>query len=179
MLLAAQREGCLREVLVIVAALAMQDPRERPLERQQAADEKHRRFRDEHSDFLALLKLWEYYHDQARQLSKNQLRNLCQAEFLSFVRLREWHDLHHELLGSPPKWGCGSTSEPAPYPNLHRALLTGLLGHLGFEAGGKCLSRRAGSQFLPVPRFRAVQETAALGERRRNWWKPAACTPAP
>ena len=148
MLLAAQGEGCLREVLVIVAALAIQDPRERPLDKQQAADEKHRRFRDEHSDFVALLKLWDYYHEQARQLSKNQLRNLCQADFLSFVRMREWHDLHQELLGRVTEMGMRLNDEPAPYANLHRALLTGLLGHLGLKQ----------------------EENAYLGARGRNFY---------
>ena len=148
MLLAARREGCLREVLVVAAALAVQDPRERPLEKQQAADEKHRRFRDEHSDFLALIKLWEYYHEQARQLSKNQLRNRCQAEFLSFVRLREWHDLHHELLGLTTEMGLRLNEEPAAYANLHQALLTGLLGHLGLKQ----------------------EENAYLGARGRNFY---------
>ncbi|MCC7220230.1 MAG: ATP-dependent RNA helicase HrpA [Candidatus Contendobacter sp.] len=133
MVLAAQAENCLQEILIIVAALAIQDPRERPWEKQQAADEKHRRFRDENSDFIALLNLWNYYHDQARQLSKNQLRNLCQAEFISFVRMREWHDLHQELLGRVTEIGMRVNTEPAPYQNLHRALLTGLLGHLGFK----------------------------------------------
>jgi len=133
MLLAARQEGCLREVLILVAALAIQDPRERPLDRQQAADEKHRRFRDEQSDFLALLNLWNYYHEQARQLSRNQLRNCCQAEFLSFVRMREWHDLHQELLGRVTEMGLRLNEQPAPYAALHRALLTGLLGHLGLK----------------------------------------------
>ena len=133
MVLAASTESCLHEVLIIVAALAIQDPRERPLERQQAADEKHRRFRDENSDFVALLNLWNYYHDQARQLSKNQLRNLCQGEFLSFVRMREWHDLHQELLGRVTEMGMRLNTQPAPYSNLHRALLTGWLGQLGFK----------------------------------------------
>ncbi len=148
MLLAAQRESCLREVLVIVAALAIQDPRERPLDKQQAADEKHRRFRDEHSDFMALLKLWDYYHEQARQLSKNQLRNLCQADYLSFVRMREWHDLHRELLGRATEMGMRLNDEAAPYDSLHRALLTGLLGHLGLKQ----------------------EENAYLGARGRNFY---------
>ncbi|MDS4068811.1 MAG: ATP-dependent RNA helicase HrpA, partial [Candidatus Competibacter sp.] len=133
MLLAAREEACLREVLVVVAALAIQDPRERPLEKQQAADEKHRRFRDEDSDFLALLRLWDYYHEQARQLSRNQLRNLCRADFLSFVRMREWHDLHQELLGRVTEMGMRLNGDPAPYDSLHRALLAGLLGHLGLK----------------------------------------------
>jgi ATP-dependent helicase HrpA len=148
MLLAAQRESCLSETLIIVAALAIQDPRERPLDKQQAADEKHRRFRDEQSDFVALLNLWNYYHEQARQLSKNQLRNLCQADFLSFVRMREWHDLHQELLGRVTEMGMRLNSEPAAHPNLHRALLTGLLGHLGLKQ----------------------EENAYLGARGRNFY---------
>ena len=148
MLLAGQQESCLREALIIVAALAIQDPRERPLEKQQAADEKHRRFRDEHSDFLTLLKLWDYYHEQMRQLSRNQLRNLCQADFLSFVRMREWHDLHQELLGRVTEMGMRLNDAPAPYANLHRALLTGLLGHLGLKQ----------------------EENAYLGARGRNFY---------
>ncbi|PIE82871.1 MAG: ATP-dependent RNA helicase HrpA [Candidatus Contendobacter odensis] len=133
MLLAAQREGCVREVLAIVSALTIQDPRERPLEKQQAADEKHSRFRDEHSDFLALLKLWAYYHEQVRQLSRNQLRNQCRRDFLSFVRMREWHDLYKELLRRVTEMGMRCNEAEAPYDHLHRALLTGLLGYLGLK----------------------------------------------
>jgi ATP-dependent helicase HrpA len=92
--------------------------------------------------------LWNYYHEQARQLSKNQLRNLCQAEFLSFVRVREWHDLHQELLGRVTEMGMRLNAEPASYDNLHRALLTGLLGHLGLKQ----------------------EENAYLGARGRNFY---------
>ncbi len=162
MLLAAQGEGCLREVLVMVAALAIQDPRERPLERQQAADEKHRRFRDEHSDFLALLKLWDYYHEQARQLSKNQLRNLCQTDFLSFVRMREWHDLHQELLGRVTEMGMRLNTEPAPYDSLHRALLTGLLGHLGLKQEDNVYLGARGRNFYLFP-------GSGLFKKRPRW----------
>ncbi|HRF61627.1 MAG TPA: ATP-dependent RNA helicase HrpA [Candidatus Competibacter sp.] len=162
MLLAAQREGCLREVLVVVAALAIQDPRERPLERQQAADEKHRRFRDEHSDFLALLKLWDYYHDQARQLSKNQLRNLCQSDFLSFVRMREWHDLHRELLGRVTEMGMRLNDEPASYASLHRALLAGLLGHLGAKREESIYLGARGRNFYLFP-------GSGLFKKRPHW----------
>ena len=205
MLLGARQEGCLREVLVIVAALAVQDPRERPLEQQQAADEKHRRFRDEHSDFLALLKLWDYYHGLVRELSKNQLRNRCQAEFLSFVRMREWHDLHHELLGLTTEMGMRLSShdgrdrpgdhgehgqhskhsehsehgqhskhsehgnnvkhdEPptAPYPNLHRALLTGLLGHLGLKQEENAYLGARGRSFYLFP-------GSGLFKKRPRW----------
>jgi ATP-dependent helicase HrpA len=162
MLLAAQREGGLREALIVVAALAIQDPRERPLDKQQAADEKHRRFRDEHSDFVALLKLWDYYHEQARQLSKNQLRNLCQADFLSFVRMREWHDLHQELLGRVTEMGMRLNDEPAPYANLHRALLTGLLGHLGLKQEENVYLGARGRNFYLFP-------GSGLFKKRPRW----------
>ena len=162
MLLAAQREGCLSEALIIVAALAIQDPRERPLEKQQAADEKHRRFRDEQSDFLALLKLWDYYHEQARQLSKNQLRNLCQTDFLSFVRMREWHDLHQELLGRITEMGMRLNEAPATYDPLHRALLTGLLGHLGLKQEENAYLGARGRQFYLFP-------GSGLFKKRPRW----------
>jgi ATP-dependent helicase HrpA len=162
MLLAAQQEGALREALIIVAALAIQDPRERPLEKQQAADEKHRRFRDEQSDFLALLKLWDYYHEQARQLSRNQLRNLCQTDFLSFVRMREWHDLHQELLGRVTEMGMRLNDVPATYDGLHRALLTGLLGHLGLKQEEHAYLGARGRQFYLFP-------GSGLFKKRPRW----------
>jgi ATP-dependent helicase HrpA len=162
MLLAAQREGCLSEALIIVAALAIQDPRERPLEKQQAADEKHRRFRDEQSDFLALLKLWDYYHEQARQLSRNQLRHLCQTDFLSFVRMREWHDLHQELLGRVAEMGMRLNEAPATCDLLHRALLTGLLGHLGLKQEENAYLGARGRQFYLFP-------GSGLFKKRPRW----------
>jgi ATP-dependent helicase HrpA len=99
MILAAADEDCMDEVLVIASALAVQDPRERPLDKQEAADEAHRKFRDERSDFLGYLKLWDFYHSQAEHLSTNKMRKLCQANFLSFVRMREWNDVHQQLHG--------------------------------------------------------------------------------
>ncbi len=133
MILAAQQEGCLAETLIVVSALTIQDPRERPLERRQAADEKHARFRDERSDFRGLLKLWNYYHEQAGKLSRNKLRALCQEELLSFVRLREWRDLHQELHALVTAMGMRPNEEPAEYAPLHRALLTGLLSNVGMR----------------------------------------------
>ncbi|MEJ2060507.1 MAG: ATP-dependent RNA helicase HrpA [Gammaproteobacteria bacterium] len=131
MLLGGRDEGALAEVLVIVAALAVQDPRERPLEHQQAADEKHARFRDEHSDFLALLNLWRYFHEQRRHLSNNQLRKLCQREFLSWMRMREWVETHRQLHGLLREMGFAENQVAAEYAPIHRALLTGLLGQVG------------------------------------------------
>ncbi|TCO83169.1 ATP-dependent helicase HrpA [Plasticicumulans lactativorans] len=155
MVLAARDEGCVADVLVIASALALQDPRERPLDARQAADERHRRFRDERSDFLALLRLWDWWHAQARRLSKSKLRELARTNFLSFVRLREWHELHAQLaelvagmglklearVAAPPPPEPGQRRdehpEAAPWPPnaaaLHRALLTGLLGQVGLR----------------------------------------------
>lgn len=131
MLLAAQENGALREVLVIASALAIQDPRERPLEHQQAADEKHARFKVAYSDFLGFLKLWEYYHEQRRHLSQRKLRALCQQEYLSYVRLREWHDIHSQLQQQLHELGYTENTEAADYAAIHRSLLAGLLSHIG------------------------------------------------
>ena len=131
MILAAQNEGALSEVLIITSALAIQDPRERPLDKQQAADEKHRRFRDPGSDFISLLNLWRYYHEQARHLSKNKLRQLCRDEFLSYLRMREWHDLHQQLHGLVTEMGFKPNQQEATYPAIHKALLSGLLSQIG------------------------------------------------
>ncbi|WP_299879836.1 ATP-dependent RNA helicase HrpA [uncultured Cocleimonas sp.] len=97
MLVAAQELGVLQEVLVIVSALSIQDVRERPMDKQQASDQKHSRFKDESSDFISLLKLWDYYHDKNGELSQGQLRKLCRKEFLSFMRLREWNETYRQL----------------------------------------------------------------------------------
>ncbi len=133
MLLAADREGSLNEVLTIASALAVQDPRERPLDAQQAADTAHARFHDERSDFLSLLKLWDYYHEQSRHLSRSKLRKQCRKEFLSYLRLREWHDIHGQLLAQVKELGLRVSDEEADYGAIHRALLTGLLGNIAVK----------------------------------------------
>jgi len=97
MILAARDEQVMEEVLIIASALSVQDPRERPMDQQEAADIAHQQFRDPKSDFLSYLKLWNWYHHQAAHLSQNKLRKLCQESFLSYVRLREWHDVHGQL----------------------------------------------------------------------------------
>ena len=97
MVLAARAEGVMDEVLIIAAALSVQDPRERPMDQQEAADASHEKFRNSRSDFLSYLKLWNWYHQHAASLSQNKLRKLCQENFLSYVRLREWHEVHGQL----------------------------------------------------------------------------------
>ena len=133
MLLAAQQHSCVRELLIVVSALSVQDPRERPAEKQQAADQMHRRFWSEHSDFLTLVNLWDYFETQRQALSQNQLRKVCKKEFLSYLRLREWRDVHHQLCIANKDLGIRMNTEAASYDAVHQALLTGLLGNLGFN----------------------------------------------
>lgn len=130
MLIAAERLGAVKEVLIIVSALSIQDPRERPMEKQQAADEKHSRFKDKKSDFLGYLKLWDYFHQQKDALSQNKLRKLCQKEFLSFMRFREWIDIHHQIRRS---LALKENNQEASPDSIHQSLLTGLLSHIGYK----------------------------------------------
>ncbi len=138
MLLAARQGGCLREVLVIAAALSVQDPRERPLERQQAADEAHRRYADERSDFASFVKLWDaWQHAQDNRApgeSRRALAGRLEREFLSPRKLREWADVHGQLAEAVAELHWVPNTAPASYEALHRALLTGLLGNLGCRA---------------------------------------------
>ena len=113
MILAGGEEGCLHEMLIIAAALEVQDPRERPLEKQEAADNAHAQFADEQSDFLSYLKIWDFYHKLKNTLSRNQLQNACRQNFLSFMRLREWLDVHRELLELIEEAGKGGRVGPA------------------------------------------------------------------
>ena len=136
MLLAARHGGCLREALVVVSALSSQDPRERPMDRQQAADEKHARFADPRSDFIAFVKLWDWWQQAQRAPgeSKRALAARLEREFLSPRKLREWADVHAQLAEAVAELHWASNTEPASYEALHQALLTGLLGNLGTRA---------------------------------------------
>ncbi|OFZ91943.1 MAG: ATP-dependent RNA helicase HrpA [Betaproteobacteria bacterium RBG_16_64_18] len=134
MILAAKAEGCLAEVLVIASALSVQDPRDRPLERAGAADEAHKKFGDEKSDFLAFLKLWKFFEEALiHKKSGRKLREACHASFLSFNRMREWRDIHAQLkeLVAEMGWKVGEFTSATP--QIHRALLAGLLGNFGMK----------------------------------------------
>ncbi len=132
-LLEAAHTGCLREILVIAAAMSIQDPRERPIERQQAADEAHHHYRHQESDFLAFLKLWEHLEERRRHLSKRKFRSYCRDNFLSWIRVQEWHDIHHQLRGQMHEMGYKENSAEAGYEEIHKAILSGLLSHVGFK----------------------------------------------
>ncbi|MFN0318013.1 MAG: ATP-dependent RNA helicase HrpA, partial [Burkholderiales bacterium] len=135
MIVAAKEEGCLAEVLIIAAGLAIRDPRERPLEKQEAADSAHAQFLDERSEFLGLLKLWTFFGEAIEHKKSNRLLvKLCHDNFLSYVRLREWRELHGQLAANVGELGWRENEKPARPEEIHRALLAGLLGNIGFKS---------------------------------------------
>lgn len=131
MVLEARNHGCVREVMVITAALSIQDPRERPLEKQQVSDEKHRRFADKDSDFIAFLKLWDFLKEQQKALSSAQFRKLCRQDYLNYLRVREWQDIYTQLRQVVKEIGLPVNSQDADYRSIHVSLLSGLLSHIG------------------------------------------------
>jgi ATP-dependent helicase HrpA len=131
MILEAEHRGCLTDVLVLAAALSIQDPRERPVEHQQAADAQHARFADKSSDFLAYLTLWRHLREQQQALSSNQFRRMCRAEFLNYLRIREWQDLYGQLRQIVKQLGVTIGDQPTDPDQVHRSLLAGLLSHVG------------------------------------------------
>ena len=137
MLLSAVDFGSVYEVMIIVSALSIQDPRERPTEKQQASDEKHRRFADKKSDFLAFLNLWNYVQEQQKALTKNQFCRQCQKDFLNYLRIREWQDIYQQIRLAVREMGLPINSEKAEYQQIHTALLSGLLSHIGLKEAEK------------------------------------------
>ncbi|MBT1445892.1 ATP-dependent RNA helicase HrpA [Shewanella sp. JM162201] len=133
MVLEASKRGALHEALVVTSALSIQDPRERPAEKKQAADESHSRFADKDSDFVSLLNLWNYLKEQQKALSASQFRKLCQQEYLAYLRVREWQDLYTQVRQSVHELKLKLNTVPADYDSLHRAILSGLLSHIGFK----------------------------------------------
>jgi ATP-dependent helicase HrpA len=132
LLLAGRQYQCLQEILVIASALSLQDPRDRPSERREAADAAHLRFNDERSDFLAYVKLWAWFQDALLHKKTNrQWANECREKFLSALRLREWHELYQQLHAQVVEMGMRLNEQPASYEAIHKALLTGLLGNIG------------------------------------------------
>ncbi|MBP6735603.1 MAG: ATP-dependent RNA helicase HrpA, partial [Chromatiaceae bacterium] len=151
MLLASAELGCLTEMLVIVAALSVQDPRERPLEQRQAADEIHATFNHEDSDFLAFLNLWRFLEGERPHLTRNKFRKLCQRHFLSWNRVLEWRDVHIQLHAQMAELGFKVNEQPAGYEAIHQALLSGLLGHIGFKDEGREYQGARNSHFMIHP----------------------------
>ena len=157
MLFAAQKERCLEQVLVIAAALSVQDPRERPMDKQSAADQAQLKFDDERSDFLAFIKLWRFFGEALDQkLTNNKLAALCRQSFLSIARMREWREVHTQLRAQVEELGWKPSSvDPVKlegFRAIHRALLTGLLGNIGLKADeDSAYTGARGIKFWPHP----------------------------
>jgi ATP-dependent helicase HrpA len=169
MLIAADKRRALHEVLIIVAGQSVQDPRLRPADARAKADQKHRIFQDESSDFLSWLKLWNWYHDEARHLTRSKLRKLCHDNFLSYVRLREWHDLHGQLLGIVRELKMTPNRKPAKADEIHQALLAGLLSQVGMQSEEKQYLGARGLKFAIFP-------GSALHRKQPKWLMAAELT---
>lgn len=162
MLIEAAKQGALTEMLIITSALSVADPRERPHEARDAADQKHSRFDDEQSDFMGFLNLWRYYEEQRQALTQSRLRKLCREEFIAFMRMREWRDVHRELTVLCRQMKLHLNDAPAAYEPIHRAVLSGLLGFIGSKDGDhEYLGARNRRHF--------IFPGSALFKRRPRW----------
>ena len=168
MVLEAERLGCVREVIVIAAALSLQDPRERPAELKAQADQQHARFKAEGSDFLTWLNLWRYIKEQQRELSSSAFRRMCKREFLNWLRVREWQDFESQLRQVCKEMEI-KLGQPADVPDadgIHQALLAGLLSHIGLleERDRKDSARSRGRRAsTSAPAGRASRSSRAAG----------------
>jgi ATP-dependent RNA helicase HrpA len=168
MVLAADRNDCVREVLVVAAALSIQDPRERPSDAQPQAQQAHARFADRSSDFVAYLNLWRYLHDKQQELSSNQFRKLCRSEYLNYLRVREWQDLHAQLRQVVSGMGIHRSDNEAPADRVHAALLAGLLSHIGLKDERK--KDRGPAEYLGARGAKfAIFPGSALAKKPPQW----------
>jgi len=177
MILEADRNGCVREVLIIASALSIQDPRERPADTQQAADDKHRRFADPDSDFVAYLNLWDYLAERQRELSSSAFRRMCRADFLNYLRVREWQDLQGQLQRLAGDLGVTVSSSSAERTGLHVSLLAGLLSQIGMKmeparpaASSAPSGRRPRAEYLGARNARfAIFPGSGLARKAPDW----------
>jgi ATP-dependent helicase HrpA len=181
MVLEADTLACTREVIVIAAALSIQDPRERPTEHRAQADQLHARFTDKASDFLAYLNLWQYLRALEGELSRSQVRKRCKAEFLHYLRIREWQDLVAQLDDAAREIGLTLNEAPADVGEIHCALLSGLLSHLGMKDGAaREYTGARGAKFAIFPGSTLARRgpswvmVAELVETTRLWGRTAA-----
>ncbi|MDG4668459.1 ATP-dependent RNA helicase HrpA [Mycobacterium sp. 236(2023)] len=152
MILQGQAEGCVREMLVLTAALSIPDPRERPTDREEAARQKHARFADQHSDFTSYLNLWLYLTEQRKERSGSSFRRMCRDEFLHYLRIREWQDLVGQLRGICRDIGITEQDEPADPAAVHAALTAGLLSHVGMrDTDGRTYEGARNAKFVLAP----------------------------
>jgi ATP-dependent helicase HrpA len=174
MILEADRNGCVREVLIIAAALSIQDPRERPADAQPQADDAHRRFADPDSDFTAYLNLWDYLAERQRELSSSAFRRMCRAEYLNYLRAREWQDLAGQLQRLAGDLGVAVNSSQAERARVHASLLAGLLSQIGMKtdpvARPGAAGRRPRAEYLGARNARfAIFPGSALARKAPDW----------
>jgi ATP-dependent helicase HrpA len=153
MILAAKREHCLKEILIIASVLSIQDPRERPMDKREAADNAHAKFAGEGSDFMSYLKLWDFFESALKTKKSNKdLLNQCHSNFLSFLRLKEWRELHAQLLDIVSEMEFKLNEKEANFEQIHKALLAGLLGNIGFKDGdSESYAGARGIRFFVAP----------------------------
>lgn len=169
MLLQARKEGALKEVLVIASGLSIQDPRERPMDQQEEAERMHRTFRSETSDFLSLLNIWNAFHSALDEMTQNQLRKYCKKHFLSYQRMREWRDIHHQLERNLKDMDLfHSAQADADYRQVHRSLLTGLLGNIAERDMGNHYRATHNRNVMLFPGSTLFDKQAAKAERQKH-----------
>ena len=151
MLIEASERNCLTELLVIAAALSIQDPRERPADKQQAADQKHAEFKDEESDFVSLFKLWQRFEEERQNLSSSQLKQFCKKYFLNYMRMREWRDVHYQLRLQCKDLKLAENKTEADYQSVHMSILAGLLSHIGQKTDENDYNGARNRKFMLFP----------------------------
>lgn len=166
MLIAGHSEDALDEILVLAAAMSVQDPRERPAEKKDAADTAHEQFKDESSDFMTLLNLWKFIRQQHHKLSRNQFRKCCKQNFLSHTRIREWMDVTQQLNELAREQKLHKNHKPAPPERIHRALLTGLLAHVAAIDDGYTYRGTGGNKLFIFP-------GSVLFKKKPQWFMAA------
>jgi ATP-dependent helicase HrpA len=162
MLIAAENEGCLHEVLVIASALENQDPRERPLDKQQQADQAHSIFKHESSDFLSYLKIWNFYHESKQSMTRNKLQSAMREKFLNMNRLREWADIYQQLLSIMEEHRFKNSSRPDDERGIHQSLLTGLMSNVSYLTPEQEYSGMGGQKLVIWP-------GSALAKQKPKW----------
>ena len=164
MILAAKHESCLKEILIIASVLSIQDPRERPMDKREAADNAHAKFAGEGSDFMSYLKLWDFFDNALNTKKSNkELLNQCHSNFLSFLRLKEWRELHGQIKQITDEMDFKLNDKEANFEQIHKALLAGLLGNIGFKDGDNdSYSGARGIRFYVAP-------GSALKKTRPKW----------
>jgi len=165
MIIEGNQQNSLKEVLIIASALSVQDPKERPIEKQQAADQAHKEYQDQDSDFISFVNLWNAYEEQRQTLTSNQLRKFCSKNFLSFMRMREWRDVHRQLYLACKSLGfiagnSGLAEGAASYQAVHVALLSGLLSHIGFKQENKEFLGARNRRFFIFPASTQYKKSA-------------------